>query len=82
MCLYSIGISKYGFPESSNDIHRLGELANAFGATGVQSVGGVPVQSSRYGLASSPDCSMCVVLYYRQTIQKYLQHFSSLAGQF
>ena len=42
-----VGVSKYGFPKTSDDIRRLGELANAFGATGVQSVGGVPVHSSR-----------------------------------
>ena len=35
-------------PESDSELRTLGEIANAFGATCIQSVGGVPVSSSRY----------------------------------
>ena len=37
-------------PESERELRTLGEIANAFGATCVQSVGGVPVSSSRYNV--------------------------------
>ena len=37
-------------PESNSELKTLGEIANAFGATCVQSVGGVPVSSSRYSI--------------------------------
>lgn len=40
-----------GIPESEGDLKTLGRIANTFGATCVQSVGGVPVSSSRYVIA-------------------------------
>lgn len=42
-----IGISKFGFPGTSTELQKLGKIANAFGAAGVQSVGGVPVPTSK-----------------------------------
>ncbi|XP_019859150.1 PREDICTED: probable fructokinase-5 [Amphimedon queenslandica] len=42
-----VGLSSYGFPGSVAELERLGGIANAFGAAGVQSVGGVPVPSSK-----------------------------------
>lgn len=37
-------------PDSDSELKTLGEIANAFGATCVQSVGGVPVTTSRYDI--------------------------------
>lgn len=42
-----LGLSRYGLPESVEHLERLGGIANAFGAAGVQSVGGVPVKTSQ-----------------------------------
>ena len=43
-----VGITSNGLPSTISDIEWLGTLGNAFGAACVQSVGGVPVKSSRY----------------------------------
>ena len=45
-----LGLNSVGgiIPESDSELKTLGEIANAFGATCVQSVGGVPVTTSRY----------------------------------
>lgn len=45
--LFETGLTKYGYPNNEDEMMRLGTIANSFGATCVQSVGGVPVPSSR-----------------------------------
>lgn len=72
MATYSIiGISTFGFPGTSTELQKLGKIANAFGAAGVQSVGGVPVPTSKLEHLKN-HCLTCVCLLSRGILQGYL----------